>query len=749
MLHLLFYSLPVQLLFFHLKRNLSLLAVWVALALVVMGLWGKTIGLPYLFLAPEYRGQVGFVSMFLTGIALGSFIMSFHLTSFVLGINRFTFLGLLRYPLLRFCFNNSFIPLVFIGLYVIEFTRYQLNFEMATAASIVGKISGLLLGSGAMIVLSMVYFHYTSLDRFQRVMDRVDRRIRQNNLSRIIRSQKLKNIQTGRYPIKSYLDFPFRLRRIQYSQPIGQSDLLQIFDQNQFNAIALQVVFFGLLTALGWFPENEWLQIPAAATSLLLFAFIMMLIGAVNFWFRGWALTLAALLVGGVGWFRTDDGHSSRHQAFGLNYQSPPAEYSIPRLRSLGTTQHYAQDTTATLQILVNWRQKFPTKPKPKLVFICTSGGGQRAAVWTVRCLQAADSATAGSLMHHAQLITGASGGMIGAAYFREVWLRAERGQISDPYSDRFIDKIAKDRLNPLVFALVANDLAFPWRTFSLNGQEYHRDRGYAFEQKLNIDTEFLLDKTVADYREPEQAAQIPMLLLAATIINDGRRLYISPQPVSYLTGTSTGPPDFRQGKITGIELGRFFQQHSADSLRFLTALRMNATFPYVTPNVILPSDPPMEVMDAGLSDNFGVLDAVQFLFVFRDWIAKNTSGVVLVRIRDSPQEINIRPAINRSLLFKLFSPIEHLVDNLDHLQDARNEAMVNYAHKWFANSIHTVDFQYSPSFLMMDTTRHAPAIHQAPLSWRLTVRERDGIKEMMQTANNQRALKNLQTLLQ
>ena len=70
-------------------------------------------------------------------------------------------------------------------------------------------------------------------------------------------------------------------------------------------------------------------------------------------------------------------------------------------------------------------------------------------------------------------------------------------------------------------------------------------------------------------------------------------------------------------------------------NLRLLTALRMNATFPYVLPNVWLPTKPVVDVMDAGFRDNFGEQTAIRFLNVFREWILKNTGGVVLIQIRD------------------------------------------------------------------------------------------------------------------
>ena len=59
----------------------------------------------------------------------------------------------------------------------------------------------------------------------------------------------------------------------------------------------------------------------------------------------------------------------------------------------------------------------------------------------------------------------------------------------------------------------------------------------------------------------------------------------------------------------------------------------MNATFH--VPTVNLPTDPPIEVMDAGMRDNFGMKTTVQFLYTFREWIQENTREVIVVQIRD------------------------------------------------------------------------------------------------------------------
>ena len=44
-----------------------------------------------------------------------------------------------------------------------------------------------------------------------------------------------------------------------------------------------------------------------------------------------------------------------------------------------------------------------------------------------------------------------------------------------------------------------------------------------------------------------------------------------------------------------------------------------------------------MEVMDAGIRDNFGWKTTYRFVYALREWIENHTSGVVIVQVRDLP----------------------------------------------------------------------------------------------------------------
>jgi hypothetical protein len=385
------------------------------------------------------------------------------------------------------------------------------------------------------------------------------------------------------------------------------------------------------------------------------------------------------------------------------------------------------------------------------MVFVCTSGGGKRAALWTLATLQQADSLTDGRLMDQTMLITGASGGLIGASYFREVILRQKQGQEVHPYSPLHQRKIATDNLNPLIFSLLANDLFVGLTKFEYQGQRYSRDRGYTFEEQLNIDTENFMDKTLTDYREPEMKATVPMIIFSPTIINDGRKLYISPQPVSFLNSEILNFPTYDNPKLSGIDFQQLFAEHGGSNLRFLSALRMSATFPYITPNTTLPTAPPIQIMDAGISDNFGISDAVRFIYSFREWIAANTDGIVIVSIRDSPKLSPIAEQQGNTLIDDITQPIASVYNNFENFQDITNDNLVGYARSWFKGSIDRVDIQYMPTSYVpilqkMDSIRQHNA--RASLSWRLTTREKQGVVETLSTQPNQDALKKLQDII-
>jgi hypothetical protein len=123
-------------------------------------------------------------------------------------------------------------------------------------------------------------------------------------------------------------------------------------------------------------------------------------------------------------------------------------------------------------------------------------------------------------------------------------------------------------------------------------------------------------------------------------LVEDGRRLLISNLDLDSITRARgslyTRSEGIHEGlySLSAVEFFRLFPE--AEQFKLSTAVRMNASFPYVSPAAALPTQPPRRVVDAGYYDNYGIDVAACWLYENNDWIAKHTSGVVLVQIRDA-----------------------------------------------------------------------------------------------------------------
>jgi Patatin-like phospholipase len=763
-----YHFFPLQLLLLHFKKNTWMVLIWGILFGFVFQQIGTIFGIPYLFLDPEYNHRTGITSLFIMGVAVGGFTISYQITCYILDAHRFPFLGNEMQPFSKFALNNSLLPLTFIIVYLICFSQFQLENTYLTDSikiwnDLGWKMIAFLLGFLTAVLPMSLYFVSTNQDVFKLLAKGVDKTLTSPRIRRVNVMKESAAARYNRVRVDSYLDWGFRIRSADtVLQDLGMA--LRVLRQNHLNGFIIQMFVLVQILILGFFRDSPAFQLPAAASVILFFTLFMLLAGSVALWLGRWANPVMFGLFFLVNAFTQKEWFESDYNAFGLDYKHEQAPYTVERLRQLSSDSLFRHDRDSTLAILQRWRKKFPARQKPVMVLVCTSGGGQRAAVWTMRSLQFADSVLQGNLMPHTTLITGASGGLVGASYFRELYLRQQTDSSLHLHHPDYLTKLAQDNLNSVAFSLVVSDLLIRSRKFEYNGFAYYKDRGYAFEQSLNRNTGGVMDKRLKDYAEPERLAKIPMLILSPTVVNDGRKLYISSQAVSYMTVPDTATKKNLTRLVKGIEFRRFFEKQKADDLRFLSALRMSATFPYITPNVSLPSEPEMEIMDAGLSDNFGINDAVRFLYVFREWIAKNTRAVVVLSIRDTPKDFLIEAKRKQSLVQKIFTPIGSLYTNWQTMQDYTNDNSLEFARSWFKGKLYRVDLQYAPpseEMLPPDMKAQKAVLldslpgkkvkniqKRASLSWRLTEQEKQSLRETIHEQTNRQAIQNLEILL-
>ncbi|MBK8087980.1 MAG: hypothetical protein IPK31_08570 [Chitinophagaceae bacterium] len=400
------------------------------------------------------------------------------------------------------------------------------------------------------------------------------------------------------------------------------------------------------------------------------------------------------------------------------------------------TPEQMSKDSLHMIQVLENWKRN-QQEEKPFIYILNVSGGGNRSATFTVNVMSELDSLLKGKLMQKTFLFSGASGGMLGATYYRELYRQKQKGATVDFSTATISANIAKDLLNPIFSAYVTRDLITPAQKFSVGPYRYVKDRGYSFEQQLNYNTGSILNDRLIDYKEDEFAARVPIGLFGSTVSQDGRKLMICSQPISFLMRPQHDSVRGINAEPDAIDYSAFFKDLDPYNIRILSALRMNATFPYVLPNVWLPTKPIVDVMDAGLRDNYGQEITLRFLHVFNDWIKANTSGVIFIQIRDRKKGEWNEDLTEPSIGDILYKPVTTLQYNFYKVQDYMQESMVSYSK--YSIPLHRFTFIYQPKENKKG----------AALSFHLTAREKKDIAYAVFTEGNQSIFKQIIALQQ
>ncbi len=708
-----YYSFPIQLLFLHFRKYQVLLIFWFVLFSTVNGTFMKYFGADSLFLAPEYLGNVNSFSYAIVGISIAVFIMSWNIASFILFSRYFRFLAATTNPFLKFCINNSAIPILFLLFYSIktyEFLHYK---ELVGTVEIFFFAGGFLAGFVFIIAISFLYFFRADRNIFRRMMP-----VMSNPKEYITHLQADYPVHNGDGLIKVewYFETPRKLRRTRNVSHYTIQFIDSIFKRHHFAAIISVFAAFLFLVLIGFFLENRVFQLPAAASITIFFSILIGVAAAITYFLQSWSVPYLILLILVINIFYKLDWIDPRNKAYGLNYTNinERPSYSREGLATLCTKANVEADRQNMLRILDNWKKK-QDSAKPLLIVINTSGGGHRSATFTMKVLQQLDSLTHGGIMKKTFLINGASGGMIGATYFRELYYQSLKDKSINLWDKKYVDDISGDLLNPIFSSFVARDLLAPAQKFHVGEYRYIKDRGYAFEQTLNDNTRGLMNKQLKDYAADEYAANIPLMFFNSVVSRDGRKMLISTQPVRFMMQGRQDSTAFSSMDADVIDFTSFFAKQSPGNLRLLTALRMNATFPIVLPSVWLPSDPVIDVMDAGLRDNYGEETTLRFLESFDDWLEKNTSGVLIIQIRDRQAGGWEAPYKADDISDHFVKPFFLLEHNWYKMMEYFQNDMLDYYAESGKHHIRKIVFQYASD----------AAENKAALNFHLTQREK------------------------
>jgi hypothetical protein len=382
-----------------------------------------------------------------------------------------------------------------------------------------------------------------------------------------------------------------------------------------------------------------------------------------------------------------------------------------------GHDGHVADDASA---------RSGPVSQKPKLVVLATSGGAYRAGFWTAALLDGLSrhdplfpagsgapetgqgqqsNAQLPGFMNAIRFVTGASGGMVAGAYLTEQTSKAAQGLPVRPVARMIEDDIAawqqqqppqappgmpypgregvivpRDSISPVARQMVrdagAGLLPFVRRS----------DRGRVLEGQWGT-----LRLPFDSWKEEEREGLRPSIVFSPMLVETGAPLFISNLDLLEMRKHFAGEdPDVHSAELFRVypyaQAGGAEAQDLQSGKRgrndftVATALRLNATFPYVSPAVSLPAMPQRRVVDAGYYDNYGVMAATGLLNSrsVRGWVVRNTSGVLILNVRAFPEQAQTKPASALARLFWwLTSPLEGVFSARGSSQTIRNRDML------------------------------------------------------------------------
>jgi hypothetical protein len=720
-----FYSLPVQLFFLHFRRYQVFLVFWYVLFATVSGFFLKSFGARSLFLAPEYMNQVDFVATALVGMAIGIFIMSWNITTFILHTRHIRFLATTAQPFLKFCINNGIFPALFLLLYFYKALEYN-RFQQLISAGAMLKLTGGFI-TGLLFSVAAAFFYFYVIDK------RVYKKIRR----KLSRANKIYTIASRRAPLSKtkaeircdwFLSARLKLRKPRDVRHYSEEFLDSIFKRHHIASIIAVLVAFLFLIGISFLSDSPYFQIPAAASVAIFFAIVMAVAGAFSLFLRSWSIPLLIAAYFVINWMYKEHVIDPRNKVYGLNYaKDKRVDYTRNAVLRLGTPENIEADKKAYQEILNQWKKKQGTD-KPVMYLLNVSGGGLRSSAFTVDVLQRLDSLTNGDFMKKTFMITGASGGILGAAYFRELYWLKQQGKNINLQDPHYAENVSKDLLNTIFSSFVTTDLVAPAQRVTINGQRYVKDRGYYFEQRFNANTGGILDKKLGDYVMPERNAQIPMMLFHSVITSDGRQMIMGTQPSRFFMRSVKDTVNLFAGDPDAIDYLSFFKDNDPYNTSILSALRLNATFPYVLPNVLLPTNPVVDAMDAGLRDNYGLESSLRFIHTFKDWLKENTSKVVIIQVRGRRLgEWEATEEGGSNFFGEVTGPIWLLQNNYYKLQDYYLDDQLQYLYSAYGANLHRVNFQYVPSKLEA----------HASLSFHLTEAEKKDIRRSLDNIGN------------
>jgi hypothetical protein len=337
-------------------------------------------------------------------------------------------------------------------------------------------------------------------------------------------------------------------------------------------------------------------------------------------------------------------------------------------------------------------------------------------------------------------LISAVSGGSVGIMYYLDRF--GSHGYPENEELKNTFISATQDSLDATGWGLAYPDL---WRVIALPlfpsiFTKHISDRGIALETDWQGEMkgwekdikQSKLKKSLATWREQIFKGEIPIPIFNATLVETGCRFLITPMTF---------------GWSDEQKFYDFNSLYSDYDINVVTAARLSATFPYVSPicrgrnsRVVKPDYPSYHVADGGYFDNSGFVTALEWL---NEWLAPerelNIKRVLLLQIDPFPLNTPANSTStkqikeeNRGWLMATLGPLLTIFKVRDPILNARNLTEVEIFTQKIRQEVQ-IDIQYYQ--ISFPSLEDAPEFYsqegeyRPPLSWKLTQKEKDAIK--------------------
>jgi hypothetical protein len=359
-----------------------------------------------------------------------------------------------------------------------------------------------------------------------------------------------------------------------------------------------------------------------------------------------------------------------------------------------------------------------------KVILVAANGGGIQASAWSARVLTGIEAGCRGSgdcggrsFARSIRVISAVSGGSVGVMHFANAYGKygAKVGELpNDEALEQIVKLAGRSSLDGVAWGLVYPDflrtvapllseVPFFWKT--------DRGRALEFEWQRGVD----LKARLGEWRNDAMAGNRPGVVFNATMVDSGRPLLFS---------TIEHGQNLSVAKI-------FDRLYAGYDTPVTSAVRVSATFPYVTPAARAHrdgkrdlSDAEYHVVDGGYYDNYGMAALVECLDNELEKQAVDVTELMVVRIHSMPvvNSPDQSPRSGRGFFFQLGAPVVALDNVRDAGQLSHSNVEFDLLQKrWHERAGRRVDIELA--------TFEYP-YYDAPLSWHLTNRQMQDIEK-------------------